>query len=256
MERRFTKHFPLLTLLFLWLVMNLVQGYYMGLGYDEAYYWTLSRFLDFGYYDHPPMVALLIAAGYNFFHNEFGVRLFFVVTCTAIIYVLYRQTDRRDMTLFFMLIAGTTLYQVTGVGVQPSTPLLFFTALYFIIIKRYIVHDDWKSIIQLSIVIPLMCYSKYHAVLVLLCTILADPSLLRRKSFWYIFLFSCILFSPHIFWQISHGFPTLKFHLQERYVDPYSPVVIPVFLIGQIIFTGPLMGFVTVPAILKFRTTT
>ncbi len=27
---------------------------------DEAYYWTWSRHLQWGYYDHPPMVGFLI----------------------------------------------------------------------------------------------------------------------------------------------------------------------------------------------------
>jgi 4-amino-4-deoxy-L-arabinose transferase-like glycosyltransferase len=30
---------------------------------DEAYYWMWSKHLAFGYYDHPPMVALVIRAG-------------------------------------------------------------------------------------------------------------------------------------------------------------------------------------------------
>lgn len=256
MEKRSPTYVPLFVFLFAWLFCNMLQAYFMELGYDEAYYWTVSRFPDWGYYDHPPMFALLTAAGFSLFHNELGVRFFFVVTCTLLIYVLYRQTDRKDVTLFFMLIAGTTYFQIIGVGTLPSTPLLFFTALYFIVIREYIEHDNWKSIILLSFIIPLMFYSKYHAVLVILFTVLAAPSLLRRKSFWYIFLFSCILFSPHIYWQISHGFPTVRFHLQERYVDSYSAIVIPEFLAGQLLFAGPLMGFVTVPAMLKFKTKT
>ncbi len=43
---------------------------------DEAYYWVYSHFLDWGYFDHPPMTALLIKMGYAIFHNELGVRLF------------------------------------------------------------------------------------------------------------------------------------------------------------------------------------
>ena len=30
--------------------------------FDEAYYWQWAQHLDWGYYDHPPLVAWLIAA--------------------------------------------------------------------------------------------------------------------------------------------------------------------------------------------------
>ena len=63
-----------------WLILNLFQATTTGLLDDEAYYWVYSRFPDWGYFDHPPMVALLIKAGYTIFANPLGVRLFIVLT--------------------------------------------------------------------------------------------------------------------------------------------------------------------------------
>ena len=60
-----------------WLLLNLVQSAATGLIDDEAYYWVYSQFPAWGYFDHPPMVAILIKAGYSIFANELGVRLFF-----------------------------------------------------------------------------------------------------------------------------------------------------------------------------------
>src|SRR5580692_1471573 len=34
----------------------------LPLGNGEAYYYTWSRFLDFSYYDHPPLIAWLVRA--------------------------------------------------------------------------------------------------------------------------------------------------------------------------------------------------
>src|SRR5260221_12145047 len=52
---------------------------------DETYYWDWSRHLAFGYYDHPPVIAWLIAAG-NWLAGLFGanasplaIRLFPVI---------------------------------------------------------------------------------------------------------------------------------------------------------------------------------
>ena len=50
-----------------WLILNLLLAGQTGLLDDEAYYWVYSRFPDWGYYDHPPMIAMLIKAGYAIF---------------------------------------------------------------------------------------------------------------------------------------------------------------------------------------------
>src|SRR5260221_13436420 len=56
---------------------------------DETYYGDWSRHLAFGYYDHPPVIAWLIAAG-NWLAGLFGanasppaIRLFPVIACGA-----------------------------------------------------------------------------------------------------------------------------------------------------------------------------
>ena len=47
----------------------------MELQGDEAYYWLYSKYLAWGYYDHPPMVAAFIWIGDHIMHNELGLRL-------------------------------------------------------------------------------------------------------------------------------------------------------------------------------------
>src|SRR5262245_35071705 len=42
---------------------------------DEPYYWLWSRHLSWGYYDHPPAIAIVIRTGTALFGDtEFGVR--------------------------------------------------------------------------------------------------------------------------------------------------------------------------------------
>src|SRR5262245_10747552 len=43
---------------------------------EEAYHWCYADRLDFGYYDHPPMIAWMIAAGRLLFGDTaLGIRL-------------------------------------------------------------------------------------------------------------------------------------------------------------------------------------
>lgn len=57
-------------------VLRLVLAALLPLFPDEAYYWDWSRRLAGGYFDHPPMLAWLIAAGTALFGDTpFGVRV-------------------------------------------------------------------------------------------------------------------------------------------------------------------------------------
>lgn len=115
-----------------WLLLNLVQSAGTGLMDDEAYYWVYSRFLDWGYFDHPPMVAFLIKAGYAIFPNEFGLRLLFAVMSTVAIWMIEKLLIIKDDLLFYTIVISMGLLQIGGIIAIPDTPLLFFTALFFL----------------------------------------------------------------------------------------------------------------------------
>ena len=63
----------LLLFILIFFVVNLLQSFYTGLLEDEAYYWVWSRELAWGYFDHPPMVALWAAIGSTLFSGELGI---------------------------------------------------------------------------------------------------------------------------------------------------------------------------------------
>ena len=53
-------------------ILNLLQGIFTPIIDDEAYYWLWSTKLDFGYFDHPPMIALWIYLSDLIFDAEIG----------------------------------------------------------------------------------------------------------------------------------------------------------------------------------------
>src|SRR5258705_4137802 len=72
-----------------WTLLNVIQACTLELQGDEAYYWMYSRYLDWGYFDHPPMVALFIRIGDAIMHNELGLRLLTVLASSASVYLLW-----------------------------------------------------------------------------------------------------------------------------------------------------------------------
>ena len=88
-------------LLGLWWIANLIQAGCTELANDEAYYHMFSRSLAWGYFDHPPMTALLVWLGEHLFGGEFGVRFFFTLLQPLYLFVFWRiirpsDADRRD----------------------------------------------------------------------------------------------------------------------------------------------------------------
>jgi len=79
----------ILYFLLAWTALNIIQSATLELHADEAYYWLYSRFLDWGYFDHPPMVALFIRFGDSIMHNELGLRLLTITVSTGSIYILW-----------------------------------------------------------------------------------------------------------------------------------------------------------------------
>ena len=70
----------------------------IGIGPDEAQYWTWSRHLDWGYYSKPPGIAWEIALGTFFFGNtELGVRFMPLVIGFLLPYIVYIMTMRCNL---------------------------------------------------------------------------------------------------------------------------------------------------------------
>ena len=87
-----------------WIFLGLVQSGFTELLDDEAYYWVYSRFLDWGYFDHPPMIAVLIKAGYAIFANELGVRLLLLLMNVISLMIIESLLVKKNAALFYLII--------------------------------------------------------------------------------------------------------------------------------------------------------
>ena len=238
-----------------WFLVSLVQAAGTELFDDEAYYWVYSRFLDWGYFDHPPMIAVLIKVGTAILPGELGLRFFIVLMGTATIALIEYLAQPKDIRLFFAIVLNMAVLQIGGIIAVPDIPLLFFTALFFIVYQAFEQKNTLISALTLAIVIALLLYSKYHGILIIFFTILSNPSILTRWKTLLVILLSVGLFMPHVIWQVLHGLPSVNYHLFERLSPPYKPSFTADYLLGQLLLTGPLVGWLIIWAALKNRYT-
>jgi hypothetical protein len=229
--------------LLIWLVLALLQAGFTQLMDDEAYYWVYSRHLDWGYFDHPPMVALLIKAGYTLFHNEFGVRVCMVILNLFTIIITDKLIPRKDNRVFYLLLCAMGAMQIGGMLAVPDVPLIFFAALYFLIYRNFLEQQSWKNTFLLGLSMALMFYSKYHGVLLVAFTVLSNLNLLRVFKFYIAVVITTILFFPHLYWQYAHNFPSVQYHLVERNAPSYRVDYTLEYILGQLLLFGPLAGW-------------
>ncbi|PAW95271.1 hypothetical protein CKK33_17895 [Mucilaginibacter sp. MD40] len=248
---------PIWVFIACWTLFNIIQSATLEIHADEAYYWIYSRFLAWGYFDHPPMVALFIKAGYAIFQNEFGVRLLTICCSSIALYVLWliAKPYRVQSKWFILVVSGMFIFNIYGFTTTPDVPLFLFTVLFFYFYKQYLERDNLKLTLLLALIIACLLYSKYHAVLVIGFTILSNPALLKRKSFWLMAAVATVLFLPHILWQVNHGYPTITYHLFDRSEAGYRIDQTLGYLPAQLAMGGPFIGWFVFYAAFRKRAT-
>lgn len=232
------------------LVVHLWLATQFELSHDEAYYWLYSHALDWGYFDHPPMVALIIKMFSFLPHSELAVRAGFIVFQAVSAMLLMNLIPEKRKVTALILFFAFPLASFSGLLALPDLPLLWMTTLYCVLLKRYLDKHDAISVLGLSAVIPMLLYSKYHGILVVFFTLLAIPSLLKRKDFYLIMIISVLLFTPHLWWQYQHEFSTLKYHFFERPKVEFSGLRLLEYSITQVLlaglFTGPFIWWTVI----------
>jgi len=236
-----------------WILVNLVQAGTTGLFDDEAYYWVYSRYLDWGYFDHPPVIALMIRAGYNLFANELGVRLLVVLASTATVFAIDSLLEKRNDRLFYAIAISMALLQIGGIMAAPDLPLIFFIALFFLAYRSFTRNASFANAVLLGVIAALMLYSKYHGVLVIAFTLMSNGKLLLKWQTWLAGIMALALFAPHLYWQYSHDFPSVRYHLFERNATDYQFGFTLEYVLGQVLLAGPLVGWLMLWAAARHR---
>jgi hypothetical protein len=235
----------------LWALLSLLQAWGTELFDDEAYYWVYSQFLDWGYFDHPPVIAVLIKMGTCLFPGEFGVRFFIIVMGIVALYLLEHLTKPKDLKLFYAIILNIAILQIGGIIAVPDIALFFFTVLFFITYQHYQEKSGLFQAIWLSLTIALLLYSKYHGILIILATLLSNIRLLKRPMTWLVVFLSLLFFFPHILWQMKHGFPSIMYQLHGWVSPIYKISFTTDYLLGQLLIAGPLLGWLFIWSALR-----
>lgn len=239
------------------------------LTFDEAYYWQWSRHLAWGYFDHPPMIAYLIAGGTRLLGvTTLGVRLLPELMGVGTIWLIYRlallyEQDYKAALWAMVLSVIIPFYAVGGIIATPDTPLVFFWAATILLILRALRTSNWFDWIFMGVLAGLGLLSKlpililYLALFVGLLQTRRGQHALKSPKPWVALLIAGSMSIPMWLWESSHGFASIGFHLRQG-LGPVAGahksitgwITLGQFLAGQIGVLTPILFFLTFAALL------
>lgn len=197
--------------------LRLVVAAVTPLAPDEAYYWVWSHSLQGGYLDHPPMIALFIAAGTALAGDTpLGVRLLGPLSLAFGSVLLARAAEalypgRQAGPWAAALLNATLLAGLGAATMTPDTPLLFFWTCALWALARLVRSGNGAWWLAVGAFAGLALASKYTAVLFgagVVIWLVLDPAARRWFATWQLWAggaLAALLFSPVVAWNAAHG---------------------------------------------------
>lgn len=198
-----------------------------GLFVEEAYYWNYGEHLDFGYFDHPPMVGLLIKASVSLFGiHEFSVHLPALICWVGTAFFIFKLTElitRGAGQYAVMLFSVLPFFFMQSVVTTPDPAVMvcWSAALYYL--YRALVLDESRCWYIAGIWLGLGLLSKYTIVLLALpiflymCFVPAARSWFIRKEPYFCAFIALLFFSPVIYWNATHEWVSFAFQTVQRF---------------------------------------
>ncbi|WP_407180368.1 glycosyltransferase family 39 protein [Bradyrhizobium sp. STM 3562] len=249
--------------------LRLVAAAWTPITFDEAYYWLWSKHLAGGYYDHPPMVALVIRAGTMIAGDtEFGVRLVSVLLALPMSYAIYRTASIlfggvRIAATAALLLNATLIVSVGTMIVTPDAPLLVASSFVLFFLAKLLESARGVWWLAVGAAVGAALLSKYTALFfgpAILIWLLIIP----KQRRWLLTpwpylggLVALLFFAPVILWNADHQWVSFIKQMTGRArIEDFRPGYIAELVPTQFAFATPLvfiLGVMGLDALIRRR---
>lgn len=197
-------------------IIRFITLFAFGLGVDEAHYMLYARYLDWSYFDHPPLVGWT----HFVFNTLFGEGLFaarfpaFMIGIIASIYLYYflKHLFSEKFAAFGVLALNlSVMVNAMFMFLLPETFLMWFVfpVMYYAVkiekaptLTNYLLFGLWLGLMGLA---------KYSAIFFVLPILLYYVIKKRWDLIWsyktiFVVLIGLVMVSPVIYWNVQHDF--------------------------------------------------
>lgn len=234
------------------LAIKLILAYFIPMSGDEAYFIIWANHLDFGYYDHPPMVGWFLHLMLYLGSSEVILRLPAILTSIVIgagIFYLLKPLDEDKAELIATLFLLSPI-NILNVLVTTDTPLILFAFFSMAALYKALQQDKPGWYALAGVFFGMAFLSKYFAVLLglsyLVYFIFSAKKRKKTGGFALLYLASLPFALVNIYWNYTHCWDNILFNLYTRNEGAqFSISTVAGFLGVQLyLMTPPLVWFI------------
>jgi hypothetical protein len=230
------------------LVVKIVLSLAIPITSDEAYFVIWAKHLDFGYYDHPPMIGWALHLLSLFGNGILLVRLPAILTTILIgfgIYFLLKGRDRLKASLIATLFLVSPL-NVLYILVSTDTPLIFFSFVSCVFLYKAVELKTPLLYLASGIFLGFSLLSKYFAALLAVSYIIyyfvSKKDKDKTMGFLIMFAAAAGLFLINIYWNYTHCWTNIMFNVFNRNEhESFSIGKSGIFLLTQLYLMTPVI---------------
>lgn len=240
-------------------LLHLLIAPTVDLSVDEAHYGLYARFLDWSYYDHPPMVGWILCLLRPLGLSEFTMRLPAAVLYSLCSFLLFHICCRMagghstKALVAVIVFSFTPMVQLLGFGLVPELPLLMWALLLALVLNRNEEHESLRCWFYVGLLLGLAGLTKYTAILLVPGIILhwaiqgRLAKTFRQPGLYLALAVAAITVSPVFFWNYFHDWASFRYQLDHagggewHLLDVFKTLLVQFFAYSPLIVIGGIM---------------
>ena len=249
------------------LLASLIRGLLacsVELGNDEVYYRLYASYIQWNYFDHPPMVGWLIrftTLNLNV-DNEFFIRLGAIISAAAATWLIFlcgKKLGNAHTGFMAACMYTVSIYSsvIAGVFILPDSPQLvcWLAALYLLIEltdTKNITSKKNKQLLLFGLIAGLGMLCKIHTAFLwlglVIYLILYNRKWFLQPSLYVSGALTMLCCYPIIKWNFDNHFVTYLYHSNRVSISDSGLDIMSVisFVTGQFLYTNPVIFIIII----------
>lgn len=229
---------------------------FLELSNDEVYYITYARQLQFNYFDHPPIIGILIKLfSINLLlKSELFLRLPFIICGAISMWLVFHITkkildERAAWMACYLFTASLYANIIGGFMIMPDAPMLLCWLWAFYLVVEMMQQPRYlnRNLLLFGCAAGLAVMSKVSGVMLWaglgIYLLFFDRKVMKSPYLYASILITFIVASPIIIWSYMHGATGASYHAQRISIPAWSSFKPQYFLqqvLGEIGYNNPV----------------